>query len=51
MRYWTAKITRNVERDRLNDWELNTAGWVVVRIWEHEIPVDAADKIAGVLAS
>jgi len=47
--YWSAKIARNVERDRFNEAELSAAGWVVVRVWEHEIPVDAADRIGRVL--
>ncbi|HEX2391980.1 MAG TPA: very short patch repair endonuclease [Solirubrobacterales bacterium] len=47
--YWSAKIARNVERDRLNEAELSAAGWAVVRVWEHEISVDAADRIARLL--
>jgi len=48
--YWSAKIARNMERDRLNGAELNGAGWTVVRVWEHELPVDAAERIARTLA-
>ncbi len=48
--YWRAKIARNVERDRHNDAELSAAGWAVIRVWEHEMPVDAADRIARILA-
>jgi DNA mismatch endonuclease (patch repair protein) len=48
--YWNAKIARNVERDRLNDAELSGAGWIVVRVWEHELPSDAANRIALLLA-
>ena len=48
--YWSAKIARNVERDRLNEAELSAAGWVVVRVWEHEVPVDVADRIARILS-
>ena len=48
--YWSAKIGRNTERDRLNDAELSDAGWVVVRVWEHEIPAEAASRIAQLLA-
>lgn len=47
--YWSAKIARNMERDRLNDTELSYAGWAVVRIWEHELPGHAADRIARLL--
>ncbi|MGE5335849.1 MAG: very short patch repair endonuclease [Nitrososphaerota archaeon] len=48
--YWSAKITRNVERDRINDAELGDAGWVVIRVWEHELPAEAASRIAQALA-
>jgi DNA mismatch endonuclease (patch repair protein) len=39
--YWTPKLVRNVERDRINDASLKLAGWTVVRLWEH-VPVDEA---------
>jgi len=39
--YWTPKLVRNVERDRVNDASLKLAGWTVVRLWEH-VPVDEA---------
>jgi DNA mismatch endonuclease, patch repair protein len=48
--YWSAKIGRNMERDRLNDAELTSAGWAVVRVWEHEPPADAASRIVQLLA-
>ena len=48
--YWSAKIARNMERDRLNDAELREAGWTVVRVWEHELAANAAGKIARLLA-
>jgi DNA mismatch endonuclease (patch repair protein) len=48
--YWSAKIARNVERDRRNDAELGAAGWAVVRVWEHEAPANAADRISRLLA-
>lgn len=47
--YWRAKIGRNVERDRANEAELGAAGWTVIRIWEHETPAAAAERIARVL--
>jgi DNA mismatch endonuclease (patch repair protein) len=47
--YWRAKIGRNVERDRLNEAELSAAGWTVIRVWEHEIPADAAERITWAL--
>ncbi|MFI5559285.1 very short patch repair endonuclease [Amycolatopsis japonica] len=39
--YWTPKLRRNVERDRLVTDALQDAGWRVARIWEH-VPLAAA---------
>lgn len=47
--YWQEKLTRNVERDRANDRALIEAGWTVIRVWEHEDPVQAARRIARVV--
>src|SRR5262249_14274935 len=47
--YWADKISRNQQRDvRINDL-LTKAGWLVVRIWEHEPPQEAALHIAAVV--
>lgn len=35
--YWTPKLRRNVERDTRVDAALMSAGWNVIRIWEHEL--------------
>jgi DNA mismatch endonuclease (patch repair protein) len=40
--YWTAKLARNLERDRRHDAFLSEAGWTVLRIWEHEAASEAA---------
>ena len=34
--YWTPKLLRNMERDQLANDALESAGWKVVRVWEHE---------------
>jgi DNA mismatch endonuclease (patch repair protein) len=39
--YWTPKLRRNMERDKIADGALQKAGWRVVRLWEHE-PLHAA---------
>jgi len=39
--FWSAKLEANVARDREQDRLLSDAGWLVIRIWEHE-PLDAA---------
>jgi DNA mismatch endonuclease, patch repair protein len=43
--WWEAKIERNRHRDRRNDFALEEAGWQVIRIWEHEDPKRAAERI------
>jgi DNA mismatch endonuclease (patch repair protein) len=43
--WWRHKLARNVERDRAKDAQLAKLGWIVVHIWEHEQPTDAADAI------
>lgn len=47
--WWADKLRRNMERDRETDVHLTEQGWSVVRIWEHEDPVVAADRIVGEL--
>jgi DNA mismatch endonuclease (patch repair protein) len=44
--YWRMKLDRNVARDRRQNALLRAAGWAVVRVWEHEAPIEAADRIA-----
>ncbi|NYI66114.1 DNA mismatch endonuclease (patch repair protein) [Spelaeicoccus albus] len=44
--YWSGKIARNRERDADTDARLADAGWTVLRVWEHESPVLAADLVA-----
>lgn len=38
--FWEAKIAGNVRRDREVDTRLATAGWSVLRFWEHEVKDD-----------
>ena len=38
--FWTAKINRNVERDKEVSDEYIRLGWKLLRIWEHEIEHD-----------
>ena len=35
--YWTAKLDRNVERDRLNTIRLQELGWETITIWECDL--------------
>ncbi|MCP4303573.1 MAG: DNA mismatch endonuclease Vsr [bacterium] len=43
--YWDQKIAENQCRDRDTDRRLGEAGWMSIRVWEHEPVSDAADRI------
>lgn len=43
--WWADKLARNQSRDRDTDHYLEARGWTVVRVWEHEDPVAAADRV------
>jgi len=43
--WWRAKIAKNQVRGRDTTERLGAAGWVCLRIWEHEPPSLAADRI------
>ena len=47
--WWTAKIQRNVERDREADRVLTERGWAVLRVWSHEKPDDVVVRVLGTL--
>lgn len=47
--FWADKVSGNRERDRDTDARLSAAGWAVVRVWEHENPVEAASRVADVV--
>jgi DNA mismatch endonuclease (patch repair protein) len=47
--WWADKLTRNVDRDEDTMRRLDEAGWTVVVVWEHEDPVEAADRVEAVL--
>lgn len=48
--WWADKLAMNVARDRNTDKRLAENGWTVVRIWEHENPEDATNRIAIAVA-
>lgn len=35
--YWTAKVARNMKRDRSIQRQLRQAGWSVLTFWEHDL--------------
>jgi DNA mismatch endonuclease (patch repair protein) len=50
--FWQAKIERNRERDRSNFRKLRYRGWIVIRVWEHQLrdPERVRLRIEGALA-
>jgi DNA mismatch endonuclease, patch repair protein len=38
--FWATKLRQNIQRDRRQTGDLESAGWRVVRIWEHELADD-----------
>lgn len=43
--YWAPKIAGNMARDVRVDQHLTDAGWTVIRVWEHEPPIEVADLV------
>lgn len=43
--YWSTKIQQNRDRDGETDNALISAGWLIVRAWEHEDPEAVADSV------
>lgn len=48
--WWRAKLEGNEIRDRDTDEALATAGWRVVRVWEHEPASLAAARVVEMIA-
>ncbi|MEU3124393.1 very short patch repair endonuclease [Streptomyces albidoflavus] len=49
--FWREKIEGNRARDADTNAALNAMGWTVVRVWEHEDPEEAAERISGIVRS
>ncbi len=43
--WWSEKLAANRDRDRNTDERLARGGWTVIRVWEHEDPAEAVDRI------
>jgi DNA mismatch endonuclease (patch repair protein) len=48
---WAAKLEANAARDRQQTQLLTDAGWLVIRIWEHEPLETAVSIVQGAVAS
>lgn len=49
--WWAEKLAKNVKRDADTDSRLAAAGWLVVRVWEHEDPAEASARVADSIRS
>ncbi|ANZ38063.1 very short patch repair endonuclease [Lentzea guizhouensis] len=49
--FWRTKIETNRRRDLDTDEKLADAGWLAVRVWEHESAADAAARVHEVVLS
>ncbi|GJF20588.1 very short patch repair endonuclease [Streptomyces sp. HO565] len=47
--FWRTKIEGNRRRDRDTDERLASAGWLAVRVWEHEDPLVAAERVRNIV--
>lgn len=48
--FWRHKIETNRARDANTVARLEALGWKVIRIWEHESPIDAAQKMSSLVS-
>lgn len=48
--FWRQKIETNRLRDADTNSRLQMIGWTVLRFWEHESPIGAADTVARTVA-
>ncbi|MDM3973869.1 very short patch repair endonuclease [Mycobacterium marseillense] len=44
-KFWADKVVENRARDRDTDQRLADAGWISLRVWEHEDPEEAAMRV------
>lgn len=47
--YWAEKVAANRARDADTDRRLADAGWLTIRIWEHEAPEQGAARVKVVV--
>lgn len=47
--FWSSKIEGNKARDADTDRRLAERGWTVIRVWEHEDPEEAADRVQAAI--
>jgi DNA mismatch endonuclease (patch repair protein) len=47
--FWSSKIEGTKARDADTDRQLSQQGWTVIRVWEHEDPNEAAERVGDVV--
>ncbi|MBB3035756.1 very short patch repair endonuclease [Hoyosella altamirensis] len=47
--YWSPKLARNADRDRRQKQALESAGWTVLRVWEHASVEEACASVVSAL--
>jgi DNA mismatch endonuclease (patch repair protein) len=47
--WWREKLAHNQERDQDTDQLLEQAGWLPIRVWEHDDAATAATRIIGIV--
>ncbi|MFF9840208.1 very short patch repair endonuclease [Streptomyces sp. NPDC013740] len=49
--FWREKIEKNRARDANTDARLVEAGWLALRVWEHESAEEAAVRVAAIVVA
>lgn len=49
--YWPSKISKNISRDKDTNEQLRSAGWTVLRFWEHEDAEQVVETIHSTLTA
>jgi DNA mismatch endonuclease, patch repair protein len=49
--WWRQKLEENVRRDQRTNDALAAEGWLVIRVWEHEPPAQAAERVEHAVRS
>jgi len=47
--FWKKKISKNRERDKKNHLKLRKAGWMVIRLWQHDIHKDFENCVTRII--
>lgn len=49
--WWSEKLARTRRRDADTDARLRDAGWQVLRVWEHDEPIEVARRLQLIVAA